>query len=658
MMLSFGAAIFLHSTPSSVASRHLLPLAGEKGNATRCVMTRVLLLAAAIVLAACSPEAEKPMSAFDGFVADATAEIVRDSPERATRAGLPADLAGDDFKTRLDDRSATALDRRRTMALRLDAQLRGFDRAALDDADQVTFDVLGAQFSAAAAGAKFTYGRFGEDGFSPYVLNQLDSAFLTLPDFMDTRHEVRTLLDARDYVTRLGQVAVAIDAETERARLDASAGVTPPDFVIDRTLAALETQIGTPPAALTYVTALKRKLEALVGPLSLPPPGAAAAKQGPVDVTRARALLTQAESIVATKIQPAHIRAASFLRSIRPGAAHDAGIGRFRDGAAYYAAALAQQTTTKLTPEEIHAIGLKQVQKLLGELDGALRVQGLTEGPAGQRLAQFSADPRFQYPPTDEGRAQLIADVNGRVQAIMARAPQWFGTLPKAKLEVRRVPLLLEASQSGAYYESPSLDGAQPGIYYINLRDLAQMTKIDLPTQDYHEAVPGHHFQIALAQEQTALPLVRRISGFNAFAEGWALYAEQLVDEAGLYEADPVGRIGFLRWRLWRAAQLVVDTGIHAYGWNREHAITYLLNVTGDNPAVVTSEVERYAVWPGQACGYEIGRIEIERLREKAQRGLGPKFELKKFHDVVLLNGSVPLMVLESRIDGWIARGR
>lgn len=621
-------------------------------------MTRFAFLAAALVLAACSPKAEKPEGAFDGFVEDATREIIQDSPELATRAGIGPEIAGAGFKARLDDLSATAVDRRRTMALRLDAQLRGFDREKLSTEDRLTFDVLAAQFDSAAAGAKFNFGRFDEESFSPYVLNQLDSAFLTLPDFLDTRHDVKTLLDARDYVGRLGQAATAIDAETQRARADAAAGVTPPDFVIDRTLSALDTLISTAPANLTYVTALRRKLEAVVGPLSAPAPGAAPTKQNPVEVSRARELLAQAEQIVATKIQPAHIRAANFLRSIRAGASHDAGIGRLTNGAAYYTAALKQQTTTDLTAAQIHEIGLKQVQTLLGELDGALRVQGLTEGPAGQRLALMTADPRYQYPATDEGRAQLIADVNGRVSAILQRAPQWFGTLPKAKLEVRRVPLLLEASQSGAYYESPSLDGSQPGIYYINLRDLAQMTKIDLPTQDYHEAVPGHHFQIALAQEQSGLPLLRRISGFNAFAEGWGLYAEQLVDEMGLYQNDPVGRIGFLRWRLWRAARLVVDTGLHAKGWSREQAIAYLVEVTGDNPGVVVSEVERYAVWPGQACGYEIGRLEIERLREKAQRGLGPKFDLKKFHDIVLLNGSVPLPVLEGLVDAWIAKGR
>jgi len=627
-------------------------------------MTRFALIAIALALAACAPKADKPATAFDGFVADATREIIADSPELATRAGLGPEIAGAGFKTRLDDRSAIAVDRRRTMALRLDAQLRGFDRAALEEDEQLTFDVLEAQFRAAAGGAAFTYGRFDEESFSPYVLNQLDSAFLTLPDFLDTRHEVKTLLDARDYVGRLGQVATAIDAETQRARLDVASGVTPPDFVIDRTLAALESLISTASGELTYTTALRRKLEAVVGPLSPfppPPPGVAQPEtsgQNPVELARARELLSQAEAIIATRIQPAHARAAAFLRSIRAAAPHDAGVGRLRDGAAFYKAALAQQTTTALTPEEIHAIGLRQVQALLGELDGALRVQGLTEGPAGQRLAAFSSDPRHQYPATEEGRAELIAAVNARVQGILARAPEWFGTLPKANLEVRRAPAMLEASQSGAYYESPSLDGTQPGIYYINLRDMAQMTKIDLPTQDFHEAVPGHHFQIALAQEREKLPLLRRIMGFNAFAEGWGLYAEQLVDEMGFYQNDAIGRIGFLRWRLWRAARLVVDTGLHAKGWSREQAIAYLLEVTGDNPAVVVSEVERYAVWPGQACGYEIGRIEIERLREKAQRGLGPRFDLKKFHDIVLLNGSLPLPVLEQQVDAWIARGR
>ena len=521
-------------------------------------MLRSVVLAA-LLLSACSPKLEKPTSAFDGFVDDATRAIVADSPELATRAGVGVDVAGVTFPAHLDDRSAAAVERRRGAAVRYDAQVRGFDRAKLEPGEQITYDVLSAHFRSAAAGAKYAFGRFeGIGGFSPYVLNQLDSAFLTLPDFMDSRARVTSIRDALDYVSRLKEVAVAIDAETSRARADADAGIIAPDFVIDRTLAALDAINSTHPSTWTYVTAFRRKLEAIVGPMgpsdpaaATPtgvappaPPAEAARKQ---DFTRARALLAQAETIVATKIYPAHLRAAALLRSLRPRATHDAGIQRLPDAAAYYTAALLQNTTTDLAPARIHAIGLERVAALTAELDGALRVQALTDGTTGQRLAQLTADPRFQYPDTDEGRAALLSDVRGRVARLMALAPQQFGTLPKAKLDVRRVPAALEGSSSGAYYEAPSLDGAQPGIYYINMRSLAEMTKIDLPTQDYHEAAPGHHFQIALAQEQTRLPLIRRITGSNAYAEGWALYAEQLADEMGLYENDPIGRIGFLR---------------------------------------------------------------------------------------------------------------
>jgi uncharacterized protein (DUF885 family) len=244
------------------------------------------------------------------------------------------------------------------------------------------------------------------------------------------------------------------------------------------------------------------------------------------------------------------------------------------------------------------------------------------------------------------------------VNGVLQRAPQWFGRLPRARLEVRRVPVYAEAGSSGGYYSPPSLDGTTPGIYYINLRSLAEMTKIDLPTQDYHEAVPGHHFQIALAQEITDAPLMRRLIGFNAYHEGWALYAEQLADEVGFYDNDPVGRIGYLRWQLWRAARLVVDTGLHAQNWTRPQAIDYLVQTTGDAPGTIATEVDRYVVWPGQACGYELGRREIERLREAARNQLGPDFDLRGFHDAVLLQGEVPLPVLDRLVQNWIPEQR
>jgi uncharacterized protein (DUF885 family) len=248
--------------------------------------------------------------------------------------------------------------------------------------------------------------------------------------------------------------------------------------------------------------------------------------------------------------------------------------------------------------------------------------------------------------------------VRRRIVTIMSRADEWFGRLPRAKLELRRVPAIAEAASAGAYYEAPALDGRRPGIYYINLRDLAEMTRIDLPTQDFHEAAPGHHFQTALAQEQTGLPLLRRLMSYPAYSEGWGLYAEQLADENGFYENDHIGRIGFLRWQLWRAARLVVDTGIHAKRWSREQAIDYLVQTTGDALPVIVTEVERYAAAPGQACAYELGRREIARLREEARRALGPAFDLRAFHDVVLLNGELPLSVLRALVRDWIRERR
>jgi uncharacterized protein (DUF885 family) len=267
----------------------------------------------------------------------------------------------------------------------------------------------------------------------------------------------------------------------------------------------------------------------------------------------------------------------------------------------------------------------------------------------------MTADPQYAYPQTEAGREQLLADVRARVAAVSARAARWFAALPKAKLEVRRVPTTAEASSPGAYYDPPALDGSTPGVYYINLRSMGEMTRIDLPTQDYHEAVPGHHFQSALARERTDLPLLRRLINVNAYAEGWGLYAEQLADEQDLYDNDPVGRIGYLRWQLWRAARLVVDTGMHAKRWSRKEAIAYLAEVTGDTPGVIVSEVERYAAWPGQACGYELGRREIVLLRDEARAALGPDFDIRGFHDAVLAYGDTPLSALALSVRAWIA---
>ncbi len=611
-------------------------------------MTRFAALALVLVLAACGPRAPTPQSAFDGRVSDWTREILAESPELATRAGVDEEVAGAGFRRRLDDRSPEADERRRTAALRRVAELRAISARDLTGEEAITYQTLEAQFAAAAEGAAFAFGGFTQlGGATPYAFNQLDGAYLELPDFLDTRHAITSLADAEDYVARLRAAPAAIDGDTARMRRDAEAGIIPPLFIIDRTIANLDSAVSVPAGAQIYVTSLRDRLAPLTAP------GADGAQHP--DAPRAQALITQAEAIVRDRITPANQRAAALLRSLRARATNDAGVWRLPEGEAFYRATLKIETMTDLTPDQIHQIGLQRVAALTRELDVALRRQGMAQGTVGERLAQMTADPRHRYAETEEGRAQLLADVRARVAHVMQLAPNWFSTLPRAALEVRRVPLAAEAASSGAYYEPPSLDGSQPGVYYINMRSLAEMTRIDLPTQDYHEAAPGHHFQIALARERADLPLLRRLMGFSAYAEGWGLYAEQLADEQRLYERDPVGRIGYLRWQLWRAARLVVDTGIHAKRWTREEAITYLSQATGDAPGVIVSEVERYVVWPGQACSYELGRREIEALREEARNRLGPDFDLKGFHDSVLHEGELPFSVLGGQVRAWIA---
>ncbi|MBI3437366.1 MAG: DUF885 domain-containing protein [Proteobacteria bacterium] len=609
-----------------------------------------LLATLLIGAAACGPSRPPPVTAFQGRLGDWTREILADSPELASQAGVSIAEAGGAYNNRLDDRSQEALDARRSAAIRRYAELRALDTGSLNADDQLTYQILREQFEGASDSAAFDYGNFfpvGDGaGAQPYVLNQMSSAFITLPSFLDQRAQIRSLAEAQAYLQRLHQVSIAIDQETRRAQADAQHGIRAPLFIVDEAIAALDGVRTTPLAAQPYITSFQQKLAAFVA--SQPTAQQTATQQ------QTQTLLAQAQAIVRDEIIPAHERAAAFLRTDRVNATDEAGVWHLPHGQEFYAAALKLQTTTGLSPQQIHAIGLDRVRELNTQLDIALRRVGLTAGPVGQRLSQMTRDPRYLYPSTDEGRGQLMHDVQARLGRMLQLAPQWFGHLPRARFEVRRVPVFAEAGSSGAYYSAPSIDGSSPGIYFVNLRDLSEMTRIDLPTQDFHEAVPGHHFQISLAQELHDVPLLRRLISFNAYAEGWGLYAEQLADEEGFYDSDPVGRIGYLRWQLWRAARLVVDTGIHAGRWTRQQAIDYLTQTTGDAPGVIATEVDRYVVNPGQACGYELGRREIVRLRENARNVLGPDFDLRAFHDAVLLHGELPLSVLDQVVQNWI----
>jgi uncharacterized protein (DUF885 family) len=321
-----------------------------------------------------------------------------------------------------------------------------------------------------------------------------------------------------------------------------------------------------------------------------------------------------------------------------------------------YEVALRNYTTTSMTADEIYSLGVQLITQLNAESDTILQAQGLTRGTIAERVASIGSRPGQRYPNTDAGRTQLLADLNTQVQTIQARMGEQFTRLAQAPLEIRRVPPTIEAGAPGGYYQPATLDGSQPGAYYINLRDTAEWPRFKLPTLTYHEGLPGHHWQIAIQQEAGELPFFRTaLSFFGAFIEGWGLYAEQLADEMGMYANDPWGRLGYLQSMTFRASRLVVDTGIHAKGWTREQAIDSMMQATGDSRTAVTTEIERYCVWPGQATSYMVGRQAINRMRETARTTLGDAYDQRGFHDTLLTNGATPLSVTESLVNEWVA---
>jgi uncharacterized protein (DUF885 family) len=332
-------------------------------------------------------------------------------------------------------------------------------------------------------------------------------------------------------------------------------------------------------------------------------------------------------------------------------------VWKLPEGEALYTQALKAYTTTSMAPDEIHQMGLDLISQFTSEMDTILRAQGMTRGSVAERIQALGRRPDQIYPSTDAGRTRLLADLNAQNAAIRARMPEVCGVQAQAPLEIKRVPEYTQAGAPGGYYQGAALDGSRPGAYYINLRDPAtEWPKFTLPTLTYHEGVPGHHWQIAIQQESGSIPFIRSaLLGFSAYAEGWGLYAEQLADEMGMYANDPFGKIGYLQSATFRASRLVCDTGLHSKRWTREQAIQSMVAATGDQVSNVTTEIERYCVWPGQACSYMVGRQAINRMRESARTTLGQNFDLKGFHDTVLTNGSTPLSVTESLVSQWVA---
>jgi uncharacterized protein (DUF885 family)/microsomal dipeptidase-like Zn-dependent dipeptidase len=573
-----------------------------------------------------------------------TREYLKSNPDLATTLAIPVEEAGGKYSDRLPDYSEAGAIRVNAMTKDWLARLDAVDAASLAATDRIGLDAVRTAITNGLKPAEFMPSRDGLLSIcSPYVVNQLDCAFTSVPDFLDSRHPLQTAVDAEDYLKRLSAYAIVLDQESARLEAHARRGVIPPDFAVDGAIKQLEKFAALPPTETVLVLSLARRLKALPT----------------IDASAAAALVAQAEKITTEEVLPAYRRQIAALEAVRPQAPKEPGIWRLKGGDAYYEACLKVTTTSDLTPDQIRELGLKLVAKISAEADPLLKTLGYEKGTVAERLQALSKDARQLYPNTDAGRAELLADLNKQTADITAKMPALFGVLAKARVDIKRVPTYIEAGSAGGYYEAPALDGSRPGSYYINLRDTAEWPRFSLPTLTYHEAVPGHHWQGSIAQETGSLPRIRSaILFFPGYGEGWALYAEQLADEVGAYKDDPAGRVGYLQSMLFRAARLVVDTGIHRYKWTREQAIDYMVSVTGDQRSSLTTEVERYAVWPGQACAYMVGREEINRLRDKARAALGSKFDLRSFHDVLMTNGSMPLTVMARVVDQSIAAQR
>ena len=559
-------------------------------------------------------------------------DLLAASPLLTTSLGMDrGNFAGQ--KSRVDDRSAAGLNANASRLRKAVGLLQAIPRARLSYADRTDYDTVLWDQSIQLEGAQtWTFGdnatpmntAFYAD--TPYVVSQLTGLWCVMPDFLDSQHVIANSADATAYIARLDGFAAGLDQETARLNQDAARGILPPDFILQGAIDGLTKLRDVDPAQSTLINSIDTRTTTLAIPGDWK---------------------AQAQARVTGPLKDALTRQIDALTVLKERATHDAGVLNLPNGAAYYAYTARMGTSVDMTPKDIHTLGLQKVSDINIELDARLRTLNRTQGTTGERMHALYTDPTQLYPNDEGGKAQLLTDLNAKVAKVFARLPGYFGTLPKTKVVIKRVPEAIEAGQPGGYYQPAALDGSRPGTYYINLRDTAETPKFLLSTLTYHEAIPGHHMQISLQQE-ASIPMLRKVSSYNAYVEGWALYAEQLAGEMGMYDNDPFGRIGYLHDALFRAVRLVVDTGMHSLGWSREQAVAYMVDKTGDVESAAATEIERYCAWPGQALGYMVGKLTWLKIRDAMKAKAGASFDIKKFHDTGLLSGSVPLAVLEN----------
>jgi len=564
-------------------------------------------------------------------------EFLTDSPELFTQVGITDGTWLDGHSGRLTPVGVAQRDHEYEQARKFLRELHEFDRSRLDRQDQITYDVLESFYGNSLAFERFPW----LSSESLYPVSPMWGTQVGLPNFLLSAHVVKNEKTARNYVRRLEAAGDKLDAVTAEVGRQAALGVVEPVSLLDRSLAGIADTVQPAPEANPLVTTFTQRMDKAQG----------------LDAPLKAELQRAAVAAVRDRIYPAYARMKAALEALRPRAlAEGAGVSRLPDGPAYYAQMLRLMTTTDYTPDQLHELGLQEVTRIEAEMDALLRAQGLARGSVAARMQALARDPKFLYPNTEEGRRQIVARYQQILDEVNARMPEYFRTVPPGQLKVERVPEAAEKGSAAAYYQPAAMDGSRQGVFFANLRNLAEDPMWGMKTLAYHEGIPGHHFQISTAMGLQGLPVIRQQTIYTSYAEGWALYAERLAAEIGMYKDDPWGDLGRLQAELFRAVRLVVDTGIHAKGWSREKAIAYMVDTTGMAEAEVVSEIERYMGLPGQACAYKVGQLKLLELREKARTALGPRFRLKDFHTVVLENGGLPLTVVEQLVDEWIAR--
>jgi uncharacterized protein (DUF885 family) len=554
---------------------------------------------------------------------------LRFAPESATSLGI--DTGGRAaLRSQLTDRSAEGVQKIANQVRQDLERATAFEVSGLDHATRTSVEVVRSAYQLAADGFALPYGDItvGSWRNTPYVVIQNVGAYLDIPRFLDSDHPVENAPDAEAYLSRMQSFARQLDGETGRIRDARGLGLVPPSFLIDKALGQMRASARNAHTGGSLVESIERRTSTIPGGWG-----------------------ERAKTIAVKEIAPALERQIAELEAQRKVATDDAGMWARPSGDAFYAWALRASTTTNMSPDEVHAMGQEELKALHAQMDTILKGAGYASGSVGDRMAALAKDPKYQFSDGDKGRAEIMAFIEQRVAWIRAQLPRAFNTQVNPNMEVKRLPPEEEPGAPTAYGGAGSIDGKIPGRYWINLKTPALHSKFSLADLTFHESIPGHILQ---GEYTRKAPLIRQLLAFNAYSEGWALYAQQLADELGAYADDPIGKAGYLQALAFRACRLVVDTGIHAKRWTREQGVRFFVDVNGSNEMEVASEVDRYCSWPGQACGYKVGHSEINRQRERARAALGAAFDLKAFNDTLVLGGNVPLDVLAKNVDEYI----